>query len=175
MSRITRWAQFAAVVACIGGVAVPRVEAQQPADSMPAARAPQVVPGAGLAPLQQFVDSLSIPPAYVRERFTYPVDGRPNPVEPPASLLASDTYDQMQLSGIVVNVHHAAQSMAMIRMRPTKGTTGVRRITVHVGDKLDEYTVVAITPTTVVLEAHFYGVTTRVTLPHTTPSAPPHP
>lgn len=90
---------------------------------------------------------------YSRQVFSYPREGRPDPVQPPASLGASSTEENLSVAGIIVNPHNPRLSRAMIRARGF----GKTRYAVAAGDKIDQYTVLQVKNTSVVLSVPVLG------------------
>lgn len=135
--------------------------------------APAPVPKATSA-FRALVDSLSAPPSYVRELFQYPIAGRPDPVTPPLSLLSSEAYPAIALSGIVYDERHPARSYAMVRFPSGGGagpTAGKSREVVHVGDVIGQYVISTIERTRVGVDVRLFGGTRRVYLTQGAPSS----
>jgi hypothetical protein len=109
---------------------------------------------------KSFLDSLSAPPAYTRERMIYNRFNRTDPVTPPVSLLSDHAFPQMTLSGIVYNVRSPSASYAMVRFQ---GRDTPRQV-IHAGDKIDQYTVTAVERNRVVISVKLFGMTKTIYL-----------
>lgn len=125
-----------------------------------------------LTSLQAFVDSLSAPPAYVREVFEYPRFGRLDPVEPPATVLSQTAFPELKLTGIVFDEKSPSRSAAILRVSRNGVTT--RRV-VRAGETIDQYRVVGVEPNRVLIDVYVYGGVRRIDLDRTPdPTTKPH-
>lgn len=112
------------------------------------------------------VDSLSAPPGYVREVFTYPRQGRLDPVVPPATIASRDAFPDITLSGILYDVKEPARSAAIVRVGGT-----LRRV-IRIGDRIDQYRIVRIERTRVIVDVELLGSVRRIYLETSKASEP---
>lgn len=111
--------------------------------------------------LQSFADSLDMPLAYTRERFSYPRFGRPPVIDPPAAIARKDTeIPTLILSAIVYDSDNPDNSVAILRIGDRAGQQ--RRVAQ--GDRIGQIEVEKITQKEVVIKINNLGSTRRQTL-----------
>ena len=106
-----------------------------------------------LESFRAFVDSLSAPPEYVREAFTYRREGRIDPVVPPAAVMEG-AFPGLTLTGIVFEEENPARSYAIMRVALQDG---MQRYVVREGDEFDQYRILRIEPDAVVINERILG------------------
>lgn len=90
---------------------------------------------------------------YSRQVFSYPTEGRGDPVQPPSSLGNSSSEENLSVAGIIMNSRNPRLSKAMIRARGFSKA----RYAVMAGDRIDQYTVIEVKTTSVILAVPVLG------------------